>query len=164
LEAERQALAQAQETLEAEQAETVELVALLERDLELSRTELADVVAKAADAEVVSNARITKNANELDSLRAELTQAVLRAERAEAVQIESRAVDLRAELDRAHQDADKAAAALAEQKTVADKYRAAVEHEEAKNVELDSASKRLLEQYQQAAADLVKATEKADQA
>lgn len=60
LEAERQALAQAQETLEAEQAETVELVALLERDLELSRTELADVVAKAADAEVVSNARITK--------------------------------------------------------------------------------------------------------
>lgn len=166
LEAERQALAQAQETLEAEQAETVELVALLERDLELSRTELADVVAKAADAEVVSNARITKNANELDSLRAELTQAVLRAERAEAkaVEIERRAVDLRAELDRAHQDADKTAAALAEQKTVADKYRAAVEHEKAKNVELDSASKRLLEQYQQAAADLVKATEKADQA
>src|SRR5690606_550475 len=124
------------------------------------------VVAKAADAEVVSNARITKNANELDSLRAELTQAVLRAERAEAkaVEIERRAVDLRAELDRAQQDADNTAAALAEQKTVADKYRAAVEHEKAKNVELDSASKRLLEQYQQAAADLVKATEKADQA
>lgn len=164
LEAERQALAQAQETLEAEQAETVELVALLERDLELSRTELADVVAKAADAEVVSNARITKNANELDSLRAELTQAVLRAERAEAkaVEIERRAVDLRAELDRAHQDADKTAAALAEQKTVADKYRAAVEHEKAKNIELESVSKRLHEQYQQAAADVVKATEKND--
>lgn len=166
LEAERQALAQAQETLEAEQAETVELVALLERDLELSRTELADVVAKAADAEVVSSARITKTADERDSVKAELTQAILRAERAEAkaVEVERRAADLRTELDRAHKEVDKAAAALAEQKTAADKHRADAEHEKAKNVELESVSKRLLEQYQQAAADVVKATEKADQA
>lgn len=166
LEAERQALAQAQETLEAEQAETVELVALLERDLELSRAELADAVAKAADAEIVSSARITKIADELDSVKAELVQANLRAERAEAkaVEVERRAADLRTELDRAHEDTDKIAAALAEQKTVADKHRADVEHEKEKNAQQKIMNDRLLEQYNQVTADIVKITEKYERA
>lgn len=166
LEAERQALAQAQETLEAEQAETVELVALLERDLELSRAELADAVAKAADAEIVSSARITKIADELDSVKAELVQANLRAERAEAkaVEVERRAADLRTELDRAHEDTDKIAAALAEQKTVADKHRADVEHEKEKNAQQKTMNDRLLEQYNQVTADIVKITEKYERA
>ncbi len=166
LDAERQALAQAQEAIEAEQAETVELVALLERDLELSRKELADVIAKATDAERMSNSRITHISNECENVKAELTKTIVRAERAEAraVELERRADDLRSELDRAHKETDKMAATIVEQKTAADGYMANIEHEKEKNAQQKTMNDRLLEQYNQVAADIVKVTEKYEHA
>ncbi|MGD0960838.1 MAG: DNA-binding protein [Methylomonas sp.] len=75
---------------------------------------------QAAEAELSHQEAAKLIADELAHVRAELAQALIRAERAEAQvgEIERRAADLRGELDRAHVESDQARSALADQQTL----------------------------------------------
>lgn len=118
-----ESLRAAQAAWETERVDLDTMRAELADAYEAQAAELDQVRAAAEAAEQAHQVQSQQVADELDrtrqavdQLRADLAQAVTRAERAEvkADEIERRAGDLRAELDRAHQDADQARASVIE--------------------------------------------------
>lgn len=111
-----ESLQAAQAAWEAERLELDTLRAELADAYEAQLTELDQTQAAAVAADQAHQLQRQQAAGELASVRAELAQAVTRAERAEAKvdEIERRAGELRAELDRAHSEADQMQGALIE--------------------------------------------------
>lgn len=124
LDHERQALQQARESMEVEQAETVELAEQMERDLERARQSLEGMEQRIEEQAQLLEQQRWEFRQELGEAQAKHDELRTKAAEAEARYQESerRAEDLRAELDRAHQEGERARSALAEQKTTTDKY------------------------------------------
>lgn len=140
-----ESLRAAQTAWEAERVELDTMRQELADAYETQATELDQVKAQAVAADQAHQEQSKLATAELAGVRVELSQAVMRAERAEAKadEIERRAGDLRAELDRAHQDADQVRAAV---------------------IEAQQATQAITAQLDQVRAELAKAQAKAEAA
>lgn len=110
----------AQSAWDTERAELDEMRQEVADAYELLVVELEEAKTEAEKADNIHKEAAELAANELVGVRSELSQALTRAERAEAQvgEIERRANDLRAELNRSHEEMDQIKIALTEQQNM----------------------------------------------